>query len=332
MPESRSNKTKNKRRQATIRKVEIINKYPTEVNIPNPISVDSKVELKTENPIKVKIIGTEDEISQNATDYSLHIFGGIILTVIAFFYLGYIVINGNFFNYSFEVLKRNLGSLAANNLIMNLIGAFIFSIVIFILFSGLNLIFYKHFRKFKFLFIITIALMIGIFFLGYFSIDEIWGYKEIKLNLIDSYHPFFSPGTIECKGEENSFIGENLSCIFRNKSGIFIDYDFILLNLKLDNNSEINYQLRNGTDQFRAPQDLKYIYFQLIKKNDNLTDISQPYTVGYHYTFITSEDYEKNKQSFLTALFSLIILVLITIPTAIINFKKVWDAETNLGS
>lgn len=251
----------------------------------------------------------------------LGIFSFIILSILIYFIFKQTSLLGSLE----EILKNNLGSLIVDNLWVNLKASILITFLIFGLIVTLNLSFIKLLKKIKVMTIVTLSLMCLLFFFGMFSINEVIGYNPIKFNLIEDIPgPLVRySGTVECRSDEAEiyFANDPIRCEYKPN----IEFKDISTNtrFKVENYSFINLTDHDLNVTFIAPEKGTHAYFELsgIDTNNNQRYLS----VSYPYKFLTRDEYEKNKQLVLTAIISLLILILVTVPSAVINIREIWN-------
>lgn len=208
-----------------------------------------------------------------------------------------------------QVFKNNLDGISFWKLKGNIGGGIVFSIYITIFFLLLDATI-----RLK----INVSLLISIFFIsliifsGIFIIQDLMGTKKLELNLNPAGYGL---GTINC-GDPNNMIlvGDPISCTLENKniiySGMNITFTYI-------NQSKSYAFLSSKNDTFIVPEKLRYIYFEVI-------GTTYPFNIssGFTYRFKTFEEYEKDKPVFLAYILSLIILAFVTVPSAVLNIRK----------
>jgi hypothetical protein len=232
-------------------------------------------------------------------------------TLASFFFLIMIVlllVESNTFNLMLETLKNNIGDLSFNLLKLDISASLLIAILFFGLLFCLNKIFYT---KQNLALIFAISLIIFVLFAGFFIINQTIGYQQIKLNLNPLNQGL---GVIECSGQgEIMLAGDNITC----KTPNFDQYEMIKVNFIFKNHSSDSEFIYAETDTFIAPENLRYIGFELVNEN-----YSEEISTGWPFKFQTLEEYEQNKIFFLTALLSLILLAFATVPSIVLNLKK----------
>ncbi len=260
-------------------------------------------------------------------DYTGKVFLGIVLFILASFIFIMVVRTGTLYNMIKNIIENNLGSLVLQNLWNNLLFSIVLTFFAFIFLISLNLVLSKWI-KIKKMTIITLCIIILIFFFGFFSINEVIGYNPIKLNLLENYNSLIGrgmgAGVVQCYGEnEIYFVNQNITCTYENALNLVnLTINTIII---IEDNSKLIY---NGTllsplnISFKAPENVMYVYFNMTGFDyyGNQRNLS----VGYPARFLTKEEYEVNKRIFLGAMISLIIILFATIPSVILNLKQIW--------
>ncbi len=244
------------------------------------------------------------------------IIGGGIYTFILL--LGILIKEGGY------ILAKNLGMVMASSLG----GQLFVSIFITSLLFSILLIIPSNKTKSKRWFFITLWLIFIIGIFGFFAIDRIIGNPTLRLNLFDeNYTKIY--GTIECVGNYGLVIGEEISCDtdITNKKGLLSSEEQIYPHLFI-NNTELSITTLSKNNQkilFSSDKNITYISFVVYEKySDNST---QKLGVGYPFIFLTKEQFEKNREKFIGFLIALMAAIFISIPSMMINIRKLWKNE-----
>ena len=219
-------------------------------------------------------------------------------------------------NFVLDILKRNFG----NFFVKNLLYFFIYSFGISFLLSFLVLILYSIFSKSKkprLAFGITIFLVIFIFIFGMYFIDSSVGNSPLNLNLWEGQN---YSGTIKCEN--------NITGIMKEWSEVICEIDIPFefsstshyVTFFYTNDSSFTEDFDSYT--FIAPPDIRHIIFSL--KGYDEEGIWRSLSTGWYYHFPNKEELEENQKDFSTYLLGLLAIIFISVPTAVINLRKLW--------
>ena len=278
-----------------------------------------KDKIKTEKPffmedmIKIKYWGKMFKL--NKRRFLEFLFFWIIAGVglIFMFIYGTKFLMGEFI----DIFLRNLGK----SLFSNLFGAFIISLMIaLVIFTFLRL-FLSNYNQHKnwWLLLTIFFIFFGITF-GVLAIDSSIGNKELSLNLLDNEENIV--GTIKCGGPLGPMIIEyKIICETNlNKKEQFIyERERIIPNLILKGNSE------NATMSYFALENTTYLSLRVIEFYHNETYIE--FSTGSPYSFITLNEFKKNRERFIQTFLALIFVIFVTIPSAMINLRELWRSR-----
>jgi len=216
-----------------------------------------------------------------------------------------------------DVVKRNLGY---HNLLESVLYFAISSAIVFVLYSIIILIYtfqemLGNKKKINWWFWGTVLLMLFFFYFGIFVLDDQIGLQPIKLVLRNIDGSIYDVKGIECNN--NFVIGENVSCK-------------VLPKLK-NVTTKITFFFENGTKEgindlnFVAPDNLKSICFNV--DGIDASNIKRELSVCTNYRFLSKEEYIERRKMFLSYLVGLFGVIFVTIPTAIVNIKKLWKRK-----
>jgi hypothetical protein len=209
-----------------------------------------------------------------------------------------------------QIFKNNLDGVSFWSLKGNIGGGIVFSIYITLFFLSLNAVI--SLKRINIPLLISIFFISLIIFSGIFIIQDLMGTKKLELNLNpDGY----GLGKINC-GDPNNMIlvGDAISCTLENKNIIYSGMNITFIHI---NQSKSYAFLGSKNDTFYVPEKLRYIYFEVTG-----TTYSFNISSGFPYRFKTFEEYEKDKPVFLAYILSLIILAFVTVPSAVLNIRK----------
>lgn len=234
----------------------------------------------------------------------------IIAAVIFFIVLFSIINNSNLTHEMSNIFKDNLDGISLWQLKGNIGGGIVFSIYVTIFFfCVLGVI---NPRKFNMPLLFTIGFITFVIISGLFIVRDLMGTKEIDFYL----NPLgFGLGRIVCSSESNIILaGELVSCNL--KDSIIKNYESINVSFTYANLNKSSIILNETSKTFIAPEKVRYISFELL--DPYISDVS----TGYPHHFKTFEEYEKDKPIFLAYILSLILLAFVTIPSAVLNIRK----------
>jgi hypothetical protein len=220
-----------------------------------------------------------------------------------------------------QVLLNNLGDLSLKNMRIN----FLYSLTISFLISySLFLVFGIIFRKsnLKILFWVTIFICLFVFIFGFFVINLFFGVSPLSLVLWDGGEVH---GSISCNNSFGEiFPGKTLHC--------HVEEDYNLYNVSVFVVFEQN---GSWTDE-KNIGNYDRIYFVVPEECESIQFIIEGYDSNGGFTsldvvssnpFLTKEEFKDRRNSFLKYLIGLFAVVFISIPLAVINFRKLWRGD-----
>ncbi len=167
----------------------------------------------------------------------------------------------------------------------------------------------------------TIFLIIWVLVSGFFTISATIGNKqEISLYLLDENNT--KVGTIICKGQYYAALtaGDKINCEINNQIKLAYESRSILLFYREnEENKEDIKDLANYS--FNAPMG---VYYGLVVIEGIQNERWRKITTGYEMHFLSSEEFVKNRKRFLNYLLALFAITFISIPTAMVNLKKLF--------
>jgi hypothetical protein len=249
---------------------------------------------------------------------SIIIISGMIFAGIGGIYLGMKFLFENLFN----ILITNFGRVLTSQLLATFMASFILALVPFVI-SLIFFLTYKIKIEDKKWFFLTIYLVFFVIIFGFFALHYSIGNQELSLKLFDSQ--MGAVGTIKCEGTQGPLIiEERITCKIGldEKKEFNIKKEEFYSTLYLIDGNIITTNLKLEPVVFTAIENVTYISFEVYETYLNGT--TEKFTVGYPYSFISKEDFEKNRERFLQAFLALIAVALVTVPIVMINFRNLW--------
>jgi len=258
-----------------------------------------------------------DKFRSESLDVKLFVVVGWIF-LIGVFTFGVILFLNIAIKEFFELLKRNFGVWETGSILEIFVSAIGVTFLLIFLVWTLYRFRYDTSKPFKGWFIITLGIMGLIFFFGIFSIDFMIGNKIIQLNLLDE--DLIKKGTIKC-GDENQalFAGLQIDCEIKT----YEEFDNLSLSLSFyysDNRTPKTILIREGS--FIAPSNVRYIAFNVVGYKGQET---QNLSVGHITHFLSASEFKENQERFLTFVLALLAIVFVTVPSAMVNLKNLWE-------
>lgn len=221
-----------------------------------------------------------------------------------------------------STLKLNLGSLLIENLRINLIASVWITFFFLVLFILIDLFMVLKLKKINWGFILASSCMVFLFLFGFWFIQESIGYKNINFNL---HSNGFGDGKIRCSGlEENIFVGRPVYCNYSSPIPITnVAYKiFFTFENYTKTNKSFNFSASEWPN-FTAPENLRYILFEV----NGVTKNKDPFesSVGYPYTYLTYEEYQENRKTFLSYILALIAIIFVTVPSAFVALRSLLE-------
>mgnify|MGYP001574775322 CR=1 FL=1 len=218
-----------------------------------------------------------------------------------------------------EIFIRNLGDFLISQLMWALGFSFFLAITVSAI-VRLCIFFFRREQWKNWWFLSTIYLVSFAMVFGFFAIDYSIGNNKISLNLLDSETNIV--GTIKCGGPLGPAIMEyKIICKTNlNKKEQFIpEKERIIPNLTLNGNWE------NATVSYFALENTTYLSLRVIETYHNKTYTE--FSTGSPYSFITLNEFQKNRERFIQVFLALIAIAFVTIPVAMINFRDLWRSR-----
>ena len=167
-------------------------------------------------------------------------------------------------------------------------------------------------KKINISLIISVFFMSWIIFSGIFIVSDVMGLTALELKLNPQNNGL---GNIKCNSSDHVIlVGNPVSCEVENNN---LKYNEINLTFTYNSGNQSSVILNSTQKTFLAPKDLRYIYFDLIDE-----EYSSNISTASIHNFRTYEEYKKGVPVFLAAYLSLILLVFVTVPSSVLNIKK----------
>jgi len=167
------------------------------------------------------------------------------------------------------------------------------------------------------------------FLISGFLLTDLIGVQYIRDWNLQNSSGNYGFGTIDCFSPNGDYLilaEQESICDFKTDLIIMPSYKVVQGLYK--NNTFFRFEPGGQENSYRisfnASKDIKYIAFFLIGNNTKENNTGQIYSVSYPHTFLTLEDYEQNKKTFLNYLIAIFTIILITIPISLNEWKKLW--------
>lgn len=262
----------------------------------------------------------------NTNKFLFSIFSILILAVtLGVIILGYsfVIIIRDSVKILYEMLYNVLSANLEGVISIDVIIGFTVLLILYIFIAGSIKLIYmlKPDKKFNFwffntIFMIVFFLIIGIFFISEATTQSLdFGLNDENKNLTRANIDLM------CEGESKRLLyNTEYNCYLKDPK---IEENITLKNLTgsilfRDDNSTSE-DFFNNSISFKVPVNTSYL---LIKVNGNYKNESVSWSSGRPFNFITKDQEKEVKQDFLKNLFILFTLVFFSIPTMMLNFKK----------
>ncbi len=216
-----------------------------------------------------------------------------------------------------DIAIRNFGKFLVSTLLTELFASIllagIFSPIIVLLISGLN----KRITKNKWL-ILNIFLICFVLIFGFYALDSSIGNPPLSLNLFDT-STMNAVGTIKCGGTQGpAIIGDEIICkTDLNEKDQFVPEKEKIIPVLTINNEKANPIMSNI-----ALENTTYLGIRVFETYLNGTEVK--FEVGYPYSFIDKDEFQKNKERFIQFFLAFLAVAFVTVPLVVLNFRNLW--------
>jgi len=246
----------------------------------------------------------------------------------------------------FDIFQRNLGL----TMVFNIIQAFAVSYLVvapiyLLVYSAINMLSPSEktrtaaskilLRKSWFLLAVMMSLIF--FVAGCYIIDQNIGSRDLILRLNDDYHLYNNTiiplGMVRCYGDRinpGMVAGSLVTC---NVEGVNSDIQLKQGKITFIYQNSPQYALNISKEKisnfsFMTARDVNLTYISFFYEGlNNSNNMSVNLSSGTPYSFPTQVEQDEKNKIFISYFIALFVIILITVPSAILNIKNLYDAK-----